>query len=337
MYPRSIHKQLPVPIMKSCYASLPLLEREFIAGLSQLTTAQQRIAELADRPVSVVDVPLCRVSGRVLAESIPEARWALTCGGPLLREGLSLSATHVPLLTEVQRATVRVFERVRVGVIALVSDDRALTGQDRCASQAATMLSAAIEQMGARAFMTTCRISDEGLSVRSVRAFAAECSLVLIVGTVDGELHAALKRSGVFGEASGLTGLSLPPFGDMHLARAGSAHVIALPADPTRALVTFMAFVSPLVRALGGRCDVLPPVSSAVMVNGDAAEMRDGEVRWVRERSEPSPRGISLIACPAGPNAASLAGATGLAWRAHAVDSDEAGTVTYLPLRSWIG
>ena len=242
----------------------------------------------------------------------------------------------MPFLAEIGLSTVRVFERVRVGVIALLDDGRPPVAPSGGAAVAATMMSAAVEQMGAKALWSSCRADDEACLVRSARMFAAECSLVLIVGSAGGEAAAALGRCELSCVVS-IRQVGLDPFGQMQFVKVGAAHMISLPADPAAAFATFTAFVSPLLRALAGRFDVLPPVASAVLIDGEHCGARDGGLVWVREQPAHPSGSTELVACPATRDPPCLAAATGLAWCPPDLDASEPAAVAYLPFRHWIG
>jgi len=301
----------------------------------RLEVVQRRIAALAEGPVSTIEVPVDRVSGRVLAEPIPCAGAGTTDGGDAwLGRGTVLSAVHVATLAGLGRSTVRVFERTRVGIVAWHDHGEPGT-RSRHASVASATLSAAVEQMGAKAFASTCRSADEACLVRSVKMFAAECSLVLVIGFPGEEQLAALKRAGLSCDASGVRTIALHPFGEIRLGKVGSAHIVALPKAPADAFAAFAALVSPLLRALSGRSDLLPILPAAILAGEEGSEALDDGLAWVRERAPMQCNGTELVRCAVAP--ACFAGATGLAWRAPRHDPGSPTGLIYLPFKTWLG
>ena len=319
--------------MNPCLASPPAQEISGISRISQLRSLQAGIAGLACRPASSVDMPLSWISGRVLAETVP----ARAPEGPHLSEGTLLNATHVPMLTDLGLSAVRVFDRIRVGIISLLDEGPLPIEARRNGADTATMLAMAAEQMGAKAFAYTCKSSDERLLVQSLTAFAASCSLVLVIGRLGSELRAALGHAGLLGDSHQMRDLDLQPFGELQMARAGAAHLIALPAEPMRAFATFTAFVSPLLRALTGRTDVLPPMASAILVDGEEIDLHGRGLLWVHEQPGSPCSDTTFVKRAAGTGAASLAGASGLAWRPMDLHRARPAGVAYLALRSWLG
>jgi molybdopterin molybdotransferase len=66
----------------------------------------------------------------------------------------------------------------------------------------------------------------------------------------------------------------------------GSVLVLGLPGNPVSALVTFTIFGLPLLRALAGRSDVLPPVSSAILDDDRPFVKKKGLRFFARARLE---------------------------------------------------
>jgi len=302
--------------------------RPCVASLGRLEAVQLEMARLAVGPLQTTDVTLSAIAGRVLAEPLhhpgPDAE-------PLLSAGTLLRPTHVPLFASQGRDAVRVYERVRVGIMAFGSGGRASARAGDRAAATATMLSAAIEQMGAKPFISACDPADACHFLSSVKALlSAGCSLVLIAGTMDDETRDALERSGALREATAVREVALEPFGSVQLARACKAQLVALPAEPQAAYVAFTALVSPLVRALCGRSDATSPASSALMIDDrTGAEPAPGAF-WVHEQPMPSRCGAARVLRRTGCGLASIAQATGIAWSPPDLGCVLPGAVAYM-------
>lgn len=294
---------------------------------------QLKMAGLVDGFLPTTDVTLSAIAGRVLAEPLSRLRPLSVQAEQVMEVGTFLRPAHVPLLSSLGRTTVRVFERVRIGILALGSSGRAPPHGDDSATATANMLSAAVEHMGAKAFVSTCDTSDACHLLSSLKALlSAGCSLVLIAGAMDGEMREALELSGALREASDVSELELQPFGGVQLARACKAHLVALPADPEAAYATFTALVSPLVRALSGRTDVTSVASSALLMDDRNGQASGSGPFWVHEQPALSRCGAARVVRRTGGGLVAIADATGIAWCPADLGCVLPGAVAYLPL-----
>jgi len=274
---------------------------------------QLKMAGLVDGFLPTTDVTLSAIAGRVLAEPLSRLRPLSVQAEQVMEVGTFLRPAHVPLLSSLGRTTVRVFERVRIGILALGSSGRAPPHGDDSATATANMLSAAVEHMGAKAFVSTCDTSDACHLLSSLKALlSAGCSLVLI--------------------ASDVSELELQPFGGVQLARACKAHLVALPADPEAAYATFTALVSPLVRALSGRTDVTSVASSALLMDDRNGQASGSGPFWVHEQPALSRCGAARVVRRTGGGLVAIADATGIAWCPADLGCVLPGAVAYLPL-----
>ncbi len=304
-----------------------------LASLGHLRAMQLKMASLVESSLPTTDVTLSAIAGRVLAEPLSNLRPPSAQAEQVIEVGTLLRPAHVPLLSSFGRTTVRVFERVRIGILALGGSGRAPPNRDDSASATAIMLSAAVEHMGAKAFVSSCDASDACHLLSSLKALlSAECPLVLIAGTIDGEMREALELSGALREASDVSELEFQPFGGVQLARACKAHLVALPADPQAAYATFTALVSPLVRALSGRTDVTSLASSALLIDDRNDQASGPGPFWVYEQPALSRCGAARAVRRTGGGLAAIADATGIAWCPADLGCVLPGAVAYLPL-----
>ncbi len=304
-----------------------------VASIDRLRAVQLEMASLVEGPLPTTDVTLSSIAGRVLAEPLHRLDPSSAQGVPILASGTLLRPAHVPVLSSLGRTTVRVFERVRVGIMAFGSNGRAPPATGDSAPTTATMLSAAIEQMGGKAFVSSCDTSDACHLLRSLKALlSAGCSLVLIVGAIDGEMQEALEQSGALREATNLGALELEPFGSVQLARACKAHLVALPTDPTTAYAAFTALVSPLVRALSGRTEATSPASTALLIDDRTGRHPGPGPFWVYEQPALSRCGAARVLRRTHDGLAAMADATGLAWCPPDLGCVLPGAVAYISL-----
>lgn len=297
-----------------------------IDTLEELRRIQLGIAALATPPVLVADVPLAQIAGRVLAEPlvVPPSVSRQDAALRGLPAGIVLDATHIPLLAAGRRVTVPVFQQPRVGLVTVIGDAHAASTDAAQTLGHGTMLAAALQRMGAQPFETYCRDCHPGQFARTVKMYAAECPLVIVIGS---------PRTGSAARGAEMRELNLAPFGTLQHWRSGDALVVALSPATAHVLVTFAAFIAPLVRRLEGRVHVLSAALAGRMSTPfDTASER---VLWVREQPSDSSTPMGLSACSDPSDPAAIAGASGLAWRPRRMRMEDDCWV-YLPFGCWL-
>jgi len=291
------------------------------------------MAALVENPLATSEVPLSAVAGRVLAEALHSSAQSGEQGEQVLASGTLLRPAHVPLASSLGRSTVRVFERLRVGVMAVGCSGRAPPMKAQDSGTTVTLLSAAAEHMGAKTFVSTCDASDACHLLGSLKALlSAGCSLVLIAGTLDADMRKALERSGALREATAVSEVAFAPFGAIQVARTSNAHLVAVPSDPEMAYATFTALVSPLLRALSGRADVISPASSALLIDDQVGERVDRSPLWVYEQPALSRCSAARVVRRTSHGMAAIADASGIAWCPSDLGCVLPGAVAYIPL-----
>jgi molybdopterin molybdotransferase len=291
-----------------------------------------QLAALATPVAAAADVPLARAAGRVLAADLESATDA---AAPLDPRGTRLDARHLPLLVGAGRATASVLARVRIGVIALPDDEDA--PPRRCgAAASAAWIAATLERLGAQAFEATCRAPDAKRLLATLEMFGGGCDLVVTAGFLRPDLCAAVRDAQArLGQPDTVETLSLRPFGALQALQVGSTRVIAIPASLESAVAAFTTLLTPLVRRLQGRIDVLPDVRAAEL---DGAPRHDAEPwRLFPARLAAGALNARLaLARIAGTDAdLALAAADGLAWHAAEFASFDRLTVAYFPFETW--
>ncbi len=312
---------------------LPRPQPPALLTLGALRQAQLQLAALATPVAATADVPLARAAGRVLAADLraePDAAPALVA------RGTRLAARHGPLFVGAGRATACVLARARVGVIALPDDEPAPPRRAAAAASAA-WIAATLERLGAQTFEATCRAPCPRRLLETLEMFVGGCDLVLTTGFLRPELceavRAAQRRRG---QPDVIQPLSLRPFGALQAMQVGPTLVVALPAELESAVTAFTTLLTPLLRRLQGRADVLPDVHAAEL---EAAPARDAEHwRVFPARLDPGALNTRLVLkrpAAALDAALALAGADGLAWHAAEFASFDRPTVAWFPFEAW--
>lgn len=301
--------------------------------LGALRQAQLQLAALATPVAATADVPLARAAGRVLAADLAAADAA---AGPLAARGTRLDARHLPLFVGAGQAMASVLARVRVGVIALPDDEDAPPRRSGATASAA-WIAAALERLGAQAFEATCRAPDPKRLLATLEMFGGGCDLVVTAGFLRPDLCAAVREAQAGrGQPDTVETLSLRPFGALQALQVGATRVVALPAELESAVAAFTTLLTPLIRRLQGRNDVLPDVRAAEL--GDEPRHDAQPWRLFPARVDPgalNPR-LALERVAEHDAALALAAADGLAWHAAEFASFDRPTVAYFPFESWM-
>jgi molybdenum cofactor synthesis domain-containing protein len=235
----------------------------------------------------------------------------VVAGEPVLEAGAELAPGRLALLAALGEASVEVHRRPHVVVIP-TGDELARPGVEAAPGQLyssnAPALAALARRAGAVA-RTADPVADDRLLIRSAVFEALESADVVVTtgGVSAGERD---HVRGVIEEAAGglvLWRVRMRPGEPLVFARtrdlAGVGRVtgrwlFGLPGNPTSALVTFLEFVRPLLRRLGGFSDLFLPVVRARLADPVSAE--PGRRSFLRVRLERDPAG-GFVAVPAGP------------------------------------
>jgi len=262
----------------------------------------------------------------------------------VLARGNRLRAAEIGMLSALGRETVRVTRRPRVGILAtgdeLVPAGAALApGKIRDANgaaNAAQVLTAGGEPV--RLGIASDRESD---ITRRLRAGLAEgLDLLLVSGGVSvGDFDRVKEVLAAGGEVAFWRVRMKPgrPMAFGHLAaptREIGVPVLGMPGNPVSAMVSFVVFAAPAIRALLGAAEVLPPVRRAILL--DAVVHKDGRRHFVRVRlEERDGRTVARLTGPQGSGIlSSMVAADALAVLPEELESVPAGArVEVIPLR----
>jgi len=283
-----------------------------------------RIVAAAAPASTAEDVPIAKAVGRVLAEPL----------GPALPAGLRLQARHVPALAATRRASVRVFHRLRVGVLTLAD---AADGADAHADIgiAGPTLAALLDGLGAAALAAPRLRGDAAALGPTLDMLLNECAVVVVAGCVSPARHRAVRdalhaRGATFEPPAPCE----PPAPELSVALLNGKVVIGLPVGLAEAYIAFTLRVSPLIRRLQGRSELRPPSRAArVHAGSDGAALARGHAfaRATLSRSEVT------IAAPARASAVdAIAWADGIVKLAQPVPAGDVAYAQYHAFDDWL-
>jgi molybdopterin molybdotransferase len=232
-------------------------------------------------------------------------------GEPVLEPGVEVGAGRLALLAAMGEAAVEVHRRPHVVVIP-TGDELVRPGVEPAPGQLfssnAPALAALARRAGAVA-RTVDPVPDDRLLIRAAVFEALETADVVVTtgGVSAGERD---HVRGVIEEAAGglvFWRVRMRPGEPLVFARTrdlpgvgrvAGRWLFGLPGNPTSALVTFLEFVRPLLRRLGGFSDVFLPAVRARLAEPVRAE--PGRRSFLRVRLDRDDVG-GFVAAPAGP------------------------------------
>jgi molybdopterin molybdotransferase len=238
-----------------------------------------------------------------------------------LEAGVRLGAYHVGVAAGVDRVELLVARRPRVTVVG-TGDELRAPGEAGSATSIpeSNGLSIAIlaESAGASVQLAP-RIADdpETLRERLARALEDTDLLVTIGGVSIGRYDLVRPALEAAGAQLDFWRVQIKPGKPLVYGRRGSTRILGLPGNPVSAQLTFALFGLPLLRALQGQRDAVPPFESARLL----AELRQKPGRMGFYRARWSPAGVLPVDNQASGNVLSLAYADALI----AVPADSSG------------
>jgi molybdopterin molybdotransferase len=305
-----------------------------VATLGRLCDLQRAIASRGQPTQATSPVPLRHGVGRVLARPLLRTQG----GGVLIEAGTPLAALHMPLIAQEGVGVIQVHDKVRVGILALEDRDCAAAPRPRQVASAvvAALLRSAVEQLGAKA-VDESSPSDCGHAIaHAVESLRAQCDLVLVIGFIP---PAQLARVAAALDARGLAWtaqeLRARPLGALQLAHCGSMPIVALSPDLATAFSSFVAFVSPLIRRIQGRHQWLPDVEFG-QLEGPMPHRNAWGFFCVTAASGDALASNRLQHCKRRDSAATIAQASGLAWRPLDLGLHRDANVAFYPFHRWL-
>lgn len=187
-----------------------------------------------------------------------------------LRVGTRLGFTSLGLAAAMNHDSLSVRRRPRVALIAS-GDELVPPGGDPMPNQiiasSSVALSHLVREAGGEPMDLSIAPDDLGLLRRRIRRGLDEgADIVVVIGGASVGDHdytrAALEAEGA---GIGFWKVAMRPGKPLMHGRIGEAEVLGLPGNPVSTLVCGVLFLVPLIRAMQGRSDVLPEISSAIL------------------------------------------------------------------------
>jgi len=236
----------------------------------------------------------------------------LAAGELALEAGVRLGAYHVGVAAGVDRAELLVARRPRVTIVG-TGDELRAPGEAGSPTSIpeSNGLSIAIlaESVGASVLLAP-RIADEpeALRERLARALEGTDLLVTIGGVSIGRYDLVRPALEAAGAQLDFWKVQIKPGKPLVYGRRGDTRILGLPGNPVSAQLTFGLFGLPLLRALQGQRDPVPPFESARLIG----ELRQRPGRMGFYRARWSPAGVTPVDNQASGNVLSLAYADAL-------------------------
>lgn len=190
-------------------------------------------------------------------------------GTVVLPRGTLIGPAQIAILAAQGLAHAAVYPRIRLGLLTtgdeLIAPGQALPPAAIYNSNG-PMLAALCQQMGAE----VCHVlhaPDEPIDIEAaLSTLLADCDLVLSIGGASvGEKDLVKPAIEALGGTLDLWRVSMKPGKPVGLADIGGCPVVCLPGNPVSAFVVFTLLVTPLIRAMQGRIDTLPPAQSGTL------------------------------------------------------------------------
>ncbi|HUG58645.1 MAG TPA: gephyrin-like molybdotransferase Glp [Candidimonas sp.] len=180
----------------------------------------------------------------------------------LLPKGTLIRAAEIALLASQGYAEITVYSRLKVGILT-TGDELIQPGQPRSNEQIynsnGAMLASMVENMGAHAVHVLHAMDTTESLQTAFATLLADCDLVLTVGGVSvGEKDLVKPTIEQLGGTMDLWRVRMKPGKPVALAHAQGKPIVCLPGNPVSAFAVFAVLVSPLIRNMQGRAQVLP-------------------------------------------------------------------------------
>ena len=189
-------------------------------------------------------------------------------GAVILPRGTRLSAVQVGAAAACGAATVSVFPRPRVAIVATGDELVELEGPLQTQQiRNSNSYSLAAQVLAAGAEPTRMPIArDERAHLEKTMRAALEADLVLLSGGVSmGKYDLVEEVLLSMGADFFFTGALIQPGKPVVFGRVGDTYFFGLPGNPVSTMVTFLLFVAPLLGALGGEAASAPRFAQAAL------------------------------------------------------------------------
>ncbi|MEO6984602.1 MAG: gephyrin-like molybdotransferase Glp [Paralcaligenes sp.] len=215
-------------------------------------------------------------------------------GNILLAEGTRLEAPHIAVLASQGLVDMPVYPQIKIGILT-TGDELAFPGQPRRPEQIfnsnGPMLAALADRLGAQVVHVLHALDTRSSLKKALTTLLKDCDLVLTVGGVSvGEKDLVKPAIEEAGGTLDLWRVCMKPGKPVALAHARNKPIVCLPGNPVSAFSVFTLLVSPLIRTMQGRCDILPPVQFGCLKT--AKEFKETREEFLRVRAVPTAQSL---------------------------------------------
>jgi molybdopterin molybdotransferase len=281
------------PVQQRCFAGMqpePLQEgraiRLFTGSLMPNgadTVIMQEDCDEVDDMLSIRTNPLSGAHVRKQGGDVHK-------GDVLLANGTQLSAAHIALLASQGLVDLPVYAQLRVGILT-TGDELTFPGQPRANEQVfnsnGPMLAVLVDNLGARVVHVLHALDTRASLQKAFATLLRDCDLIITVGGVSvGEKDLVKPAIEQLGGTLDLWRVCMKPGKPVALAHAKNRPIICLPGNPVSAFTVFAVLVSPMVRAMQGRAEIMPLIQSGRLKTVN--EFRETREEFLRVRANPT-------------------------------------------------
>lgn len=215
-------------------------------------------------------------------------------GEQLLAKGTLIRAAEMALLASQGYAEVTVYARLNIGILT-TGDELVTPGQPRGREQIfnsnGPMLAGLVENMGANVTHVLHALDTTESLQAAFATLLRDCDLVLTVGGVSvGEKDLVKPTIESLGGTLDLWRVCMKPGKPVALAHANNKPIVCLPGNPVSAYAVFAVLVSPLVRTMQGRAQIMPAAQYARLAAGK--KFHEKREEFLRVTAESGPDGV---------------------------------------------
>ena len=333
-----------LPIQQRCYAGQkpePLLAGNTIRLFTGSLIPSGADTVVMQEDGAEVDNEFLIQHQPTLAQHIRLQGEDVTKGEQLLAKGTVLRAAEIALLASQGYAEVTVYAPVRIGILT-TGDELISPGLPRSDEHIynsnGPMLAALVENLGANVAHVLHALDTPESLQTAFATLLQDCDLVLTVGGVSvGEKDLVKPAIEELGGTLDLWRVCMKPGKPVALAHAANKPIVCLPGNPVSAFAVFTLLVTPLIRTMQGRAQVIPPVQYAKLATDRIFEEKREEFLRVQIKYEPAGLGQLTPHPQQGSGiASSLSWATGFARIPVNTLVQNNDTVAYYDLEHWL-
>lgn len=215
-------------------------------------------------------------------------------GQAILSAGTLLGAAEIALLASQGIIELPVYPRLKVGILT-TGDELVFPGQIRknehIYNSNGPMLAVLADKLGAQVVHVLHALDTRASLQKALNTLLKDCDLVLTVGGVSvGEKDLVKPAIEQAGGTLDLWRVCMKPGKPVALAHARNKPIVCLPGNPVSAFSVFALLVTPLIRTMQGRAEIMPPVHLGRLKT--TKEFKETREEFLRVRAEPAPHNI---------------------------------------------